>query len=104
MDGKTPRTEDEVVEMIRQRGRVGRAKYRNTMDRVDLPPAAWARHLQEELGDALQYARRVERALVLLSRARTIIESLSGGEQLSPLTLANLSRKWLRDFDREFAP
>lgn len=93
--GKTPRTEDEVVELIRERGRVGRAKYRETMDRKDLPPAAWARHLQEELADGLQYARRVERALLLLERAVVILR-----RDLHTRS----ARKWLKDFRKEFAP
>lgn len=104
-EGQTPRTEDEVVELIRERGRVGRAKYRHTMDRVDLPPEAWARNLQEELGDALQYARRAERVLRLLSWARIIMRSEL--EQVVTFTKkqrVDRAKRWLDEFEKEFAP
>lgn len=72
----TCNTEDAVIEMIRSRGKVGRHKYRTTMDRRDLHPDQWARHLQEELADALQYAERLKGATRLLHEARDIMLTL----------------------------
>lgn len=94
-EGKTPRTEDEVVALIRERGEVGRRKYGQTMDRTDIPPAAWARHLQEELADGLQYARRVERVLLLLDRAAVIMRRDLHTQS---------AQEWLKHLEKEFAP
>ena len=69
-------TEDAVVEMIRARGKVGRRKYRSTMDRKDLHPDEWVEHHQQELADALQYAERIKGATKLLHDARDIMLTL----------------------------
>jgi hypothetical protein len=41
-----------VVELFRQRSRVGQAKYGTTLDRTDLKPLDWIQHAQEELMEA----------------------------------------------------
>jgi lauroyl/myristoyl acyltransferase len=46
------------------------------MDRNDLRPEAWMQHLQEELGDALQYAERIKNLGKLLDDARSIMLTL----------------------------
>lgn len=66
-------TENAVVELIRKRGKVGRGKYKKSMDRRDLHPDEWVQHLQEELADALQYAERIKGATKLLHEAREIM-------------------------------
>ena len=68
--------EDAVVAMIRSRGKVGRRKYRTTMDRRDLHPDEWVQHHQEELADALQYAERLKGMAELLHTARDIMLTL----------------------------
>jgi hypothetical protein len=68
--------EDAVVAMIRSRGKVGRRKYRTTMDRKDLHPDEWIEHHQQELADALQYAERIKGATKLLHEARDIMLTL----------------------------
>jgi hypothetical protein len=62
--------------MIRSRGKVGRQKYRTTMDRKDLHPDEWVQHHQEELADALQYAERLKGMAELLHTARDIMLTL----------------------------
>jgi hypothetical protein len=69
-------TEDAVIEMIRKRGKVGRQKYRQSMDRKDLHPDEWIEHHQQELADALQYAERIKGASKLLHEARDIMLTL----------------------------
>lgn len=69
-------TEDAVIEMIRKRGKVGRQKYRHSMDRKDLHPDEWIEHHQQELADALQYAERIKGATRLLHDARDIMLTL----------------------------
>lgn len=68
--------ENAVVAMIRSRGKVGRRKYRTTMDRKDLHPDEWVQHHQEELADALQYAERLKGMAELLHTARDIMLTL----------------------------
>ncbi len=68
--------ENAVVAMIRSRGKVGRRKYRTTMDRKDLHPDEWVQHYQEELADALQYAERMKGMAELLHTARDIMLTL----------------------------
>lgn len=90
--------EDAVIEMIRSRGIVGRAKYGHTMDRKDVQPAEWAQHLQEELADALQYAERLKMGVSLLADARRIMVSLrdeSGWESAG---------EWIKAHDSQFPP
>lgn len=69
-------TEDAVIEMIRSRGKVGRQKYRQSMDRKDLHPDDWIEHHQQELADALQYVERLKGATKLLHEARDIMLTL----------------------------
>lgn len=50
--------EESVCADIRQRRDAGRAKYGQTMERTDLSPEQWDRHLYEELLDAAVYMRK----------------------------------------------
>jgi len=90
--------EDAVVELIRERGRIGRQKYRASMDRRDLHPAQWARHLQEELGDALQYAERVRLIGELLLSAREIMANLAKERGWE------VAETWIKAHDAHFLP
>lgn len=90
--GSTCKTEDAVIELLRDRGEVGRKKYGVSMDRNDLTMVQWLQHLQEELGDALQYAERVKAASELLARAVTIIDQTAGAA----------AAVWVRDFRDQF--
>ncbi len=65
-----------MIEMIRGRGKVGRQKYGQSMDRKDLHPDEWIEHHQQELADALQYAERMKGATKLLHEARDIMLTL----------------------------
>jgi len=91
-------TEDAVVELIRSRGKIGRVKYQTTMDRKDLRPEAWMRHLQEELADALQYAERVKRCGKLLNDARSIMISLMHEREWE------CAKEWVARHDEQFFP
>ena len=87
-------TEDSVVSLIRNRGAIGRRKYGASMDRADLSPVEWLEHLQEELGDALQYAERAKRAANLLESARDIMEGLTDDHDLDS------AKGWLEAYRR----
>ena len=89
-------TEDAAVALSRTRGIVGRQTYGQSMDRADLTPAQWARHMQEEMADGLQYAIRVEGAAVLLEEARAIMQSLATERGL------NVCERWLARYDAQF--
>lgn len=53
-------TTEKLVDQLRARHAVGLAKYGTTVDRTDLSPFAWIKHLREELLDALAYLQRIE--------------------------------------------
>lgn len=48
-----------VVKKLRDRSRVGVAKYGTKLDRTDLTALQWMQHLQEELMDAANYLERL---------------------------------------------
>ncbi len=50
--------EDAVAIKIIKRAAHGKQKYGVTMERTDLKPLDWMRHLQEELMDALVYSEK----------------------------------------------
>lgn len=52
--------EERVIESIRQRANLGKAKYGATMDRTDLSLQQWLQHLQEELLDAAVYVEKLK--------------------------------------------
>jgi len=52
-----------VVELFRQRSRVGQAKYGTTLDRTDLKPLDWIQHAQEELMDGILYLEKLKKEL-----------------------------------------
>lgn len=97
-DSPSPcQTENAVVDFLRERGAFGRGKYQTSMDRRDLKPSQWMRHLQEELGDALQYAERVRNCDQLLEDARQMLLTLQherGWESAAD---------WLARYDAQFA-
>ena len=51
--------EEKVIDKIRERAEVGKAKYGVTMERSDLDTIEWLTHLQEELMDASVYVERL---------------------------------------------
>ena len=51
-------TLDRVIQDLRDREEVGLKKYGTTVDRTDITPEAWRKHLYEELLDAAVYLRR----------------------------------------------
>lgn len=51
--------EEKVIDKIRKRAEVGKAKYGVTMERGDLDTIEWLTHLQEELMDASVYVERL---------------------------------------------
>jgi len=53
--------EEAVIERIRTRRDVGRAKYGTTMERTDLTQLDWLRHAQEEALDLAIYLERIIR-------------------------------------------
>lgn len=55
--------EESVVEDIRSRRDIGRAKYGKTMDRGDLQLRDWLQHAYEECLDQAIYLRRAIRDL-----------------------------------------
>ena len=92
----TPTTENAVIDMIRQRGIVGRENYRHTMDRRDLSLSQWIQHLQEELADGLQYAERMKGGACLLEEARAIMETLANERRWE------VAADWVKRFDEQF--
>jgi hypothetical protein len=95
-EGLHPATENAVVQMIRQRGEVGRKKYGIGMDRRDLSLAQWIQHLQEELADGLQYAERMKGGASLLDEARSIMETLADERGWE------VAADWVKRFDEQF--
>lgn len=53
--------EERVISRIRERRKIGRAKYGTSMERTDLPRADWLRHAQEEALDFAIYLERLIR-------------------------------------------
>ena len=51
--------EEKVIDKIRERAEVGKAKYGVTMERSDLDTIEGLTHLQEELMDASVYVERL---------------------------------------------
>ena len=51
--------EEQVINKIRERAKVGKNKYGVTMERTDLNTLEWLIHLQEELMDASVYVERL---------------------------------------------
>ena len=60
--------EEQVIEKLRTRAEIGKAKYGVTMEREDLTSYQWLKHLQEELMDATVY---IEKLLELYSKVYT---------------------------------
>ena len=54
---------EKVVNDFQQRSEVGIKKYGVTLDRDDLTPLEWLKHLQEELMDAVCYIERLKQEL-----------------------------------------
>lgn len=49
-----------VIEDMRKREDIGKAKYGTTMDRNDLSTNQWLLHMREELMDAILYLKKLE--------------------------------------------
>lgn len=94
----TPATENAVVDMIRQRGEIGRGKYHHTMDRRDITLSQWIQHHQEELADGLQYAERMKGGAHLLEEARAIMAALADERGWE------VAADWVKRFDEQFPP
>lgn len=62
-----------VVKKLRDRSRVGLAKYGTKLDRTDLTALQWMQHLQEELMDAANY---IERLMHDYQQASVIFEAI----------------------------
>tara|TARA_B100001093_G_scaffold119348_1_gene111995 strand:+ start:1086 stop:1280 length:195 start_codon:yes stop_codon:yes gene_type:complete len=54
------RIEEQVIEQIRKRAKVGESKYGATLERKDLNLLKWLQHLQEELMDAACYVEKLK--------------------------------------------
>ena len=52
--------EEQVIEQIRKRAKVGEGKYGATLERKDLNLFEWLQHLQEELMDAACYVEKLK--------------------------------------------
>lgn len=57
---------EEIVEMLRERSEVGKAKYGVSMDRTDLVGSDWCQHAIEELLDGAQYLMKIKRHFELI--------------------------------------
>jgi hypothetical protein len=56
-----PEHVSKIIQLIRERQKVGEEKYGHTIDRTDLSEAQFRMHLLEELLDGAQYAARAGR-------------------------------------------
>jgi hypothetical protein len=70
----------------------GTQKYGTTVDRADLSPVAWAVHLHEELMDACLYLERLRYALLLMRKAKLIINECDHPK----------AAEWMREFRIQF--
>lgn len=52
--------EEQVIEQIRNRAKIGEKKYGHTLERNDLTFLEWLQHLQEELMDAACYVEKLK--------------------------------------------
>ena len=52
-----------VIESFKERSNAGFKKYGTNLDRKDLSPLEWLKHLQEELQDAILYTERLKKDL-----------------------------------------
>jgi hypothetical protein len=93
---KTPQTENTVVDLIRERGEVGRQKYSATIDRADLTPSQWWKHHLEEMADGMQYAERNRKAALLLERSFELIESIAHERKWES------AEQWLIEYKKQF--
>lgn len=93
-EGVSKATKKAIAILVR-RDRISLTKYGGkTMDREDLTPREWLRHMLEEQADGIKYAVRTEEALAMLSEARSII----GEGPYSPE-----ARAWVEDYDSKYA-
>lgn len=96
-------TEDLACAILRERGRRGREKYGETMDRSDLSPEQWATHHIEELADGLCYMVRVQSALRLLADARDMLGYARYlAEHYGKSEIEDELNRWLDDYRDQF--
>lgn len=88
---------NEVVTLFKQRSEVGIRKYGTTMDREDLTPQEWLKHLREELMDAVIYTTK------LLKVTEQIFNNMAEELHTEERYLKNLREKskWLKETDAE---
>jgi hypothetical protein len=60
---KTDSVVDSVIDQLIDRARVGKAKYKTTMDREDLTLEEWTSHTIEELLDAALYLTKIKQVM-----------------------------------------
>ena len=82
-----PEHVSKIMQLIRERQKVGEEKYGHTMDRTDLSEAQFRMHLLEELLDGAQYAVRAGKecqGLVaeLLDIAARLIEYMEENKEI----------------------
>jgi hypothetical protein len=94
----TPQTESTVIDLIRERGQIGRQKYSATIDRADLTPSQWWKHHLEEMADGMQYAERNRQAALLLERARELLFNISFDYEQPYEEVED----WLNDYSKQF--
>jgi len=67
---------------LQARSGVGLAKYGTTLARTDLPPAAWRRHMYEELLDAALYLKRQDQPHTVAEALRAARDALLRAAQV----------------------
>jgi hypothetical protein len=60
---KTDSVVDSVIDQLIDRARVGKAKYKTTMDREDLTLEEWLQHAIEENLDAVLYLTKIKQVM-----------------------------------------
>lgn len=77
--------EQQVINTIKQRAKLGKQKYGKTMDRRDLSTRDWLQHLQEELLDAAVYVEKLKEKIntSTISRKRVRFGALKNGDSFT---------------------
>ena len=78
--------EQQVINTIKQRAKLGKQKYGKTMDRRDLSTRDWLQHLQEELLDAAVYVEKLKEKInspPTIARKRVRFGALKNGDSFT---------------------
>jgi len=97
--------EESVIDLIRIRAEVGKAKYGVGMDRNDLDIVEWLRHFQAENLDSAIYAEKAIEMLLILQGFKLPDQDFAVGERVEKVegylypgivvaAFKNLSGKW----------